>query len=346
MKRMPYLAMLMLMAIPGSGQSLPAEPQNTLPDITSTSTLVIVPTLVRSPAGQLVTNLVATDFRLTDNGVEQKASLEEIQHQPLSVVVLLQTGGAGPRQFQNYRDLGTMLDYMMGSSKHQVAVVTFDSQPEEMWSFTDNVDDLKDAFTNPGNGDGGAAILDAVNYGIDLLKHRPASSRRILLLFSQPQDDGSRARAKDVVERLGASNTTIYSITFSPEKTWLKEQFTKPRHESPLYQLSPNLPPLLHTFDWGTPLSVALKAVRQDTAAEVAELSGGEHLRFDDKRDLERQLAILANHIPNRYILSFRPSANVPGFHAINVQVLHHPQTTLDVAARSSYWVTGTTPNP
>ncbi len=57
MKGMLYLAMLMLMASPGLGQSAPAERQNSLPTITSTSTLVIVPTLVRSPTGELVTNL-------------------------------------------------------------------------------------------------------------------------------------------------------------------------------------------------------------------------------------------------------------------------------------------------
>jgi hypothetical protein len=57
-------------------------------------------------------------------------------------------------------------------------------------------------------------------------------------------------------------------------------------------------------------------------------------------------LAILANHIPNRYILSFRHSANVPGFHAIKVQVLDQPGTTLNVATRTSCWVGGTVPRP
>ncbi len=345
MKGILYLAALMLMAIPCLAQSIPSERENRQPDITSTSTLVIVPTLVRSPMGELVTNLGASDFRLTDNGVEQKVSIEEVERQPLAVVVLLQTGGAAPRQFQNYRGVDTMLNYMMGNSQHRIAVVTFDSQPEEIWDFTSNVDDLKDAFTSPGNGDGGAAIVDAVDYGIDLLKQQPASARRIILLFSQPQDDGSKAHAADVVRRLGESNTTIYSITFSPEKTWLKDQFTKPRHGNPPYQLSPNLPPLLFTFDLGTPLGVALKAMREDTAAEVADLSGGEHVRFDDKRDLEHQLSVLANHIPNRYTLSFRPSSNAPGLHTLKVQVVHQ-SISLDIAARTSYWSAGPVPHP
>jgi len=122
---MLYLGTLMLMATTSLSQSIPVELQNSQPTITSTSTLVIVPTLVRSATGELVTNLRASDFRLTDNGVEQRVSIEEVERQPLAVVVLLQTGGAAPRQFQNYGGVDTMLDYMMGSSKYQVAVCFF-----------------------------------------------------------------------------------------------------------------------------------------------------------------------------------------------------------------------------
>ena len=37
--------------------------------------------------------------------------------------------------------------------------------------------------------------------------------------------------------------------------------------------------------------------------------------------------------------LTFRPSSNEPGFHAIEVQVLHQPET-VTVKARESYWAT------
>jgi VWFA-related protein len=329
------VAALMLSAASAYAQ---ANRSATPPTIQSTANLVLVPTLVQSPAGELIETLKASDFRLTDNGVEQRVAIEPIERQPLAVVVLMQTGGAASRQFGYYAKLSTMLDYMLGSAAHRVALLTFDSQPETVTDFTANVASLKDYLAHPQPGDGGAAILDAVNAGIDQLQQQPPDRRRILILFSQPQDDGSRAHVEQVARRLGENNVTIYSVTFSPETTWLKDQFTKERHGNALYQLSPDQPRLLFTFDLGTPLGMALKAMRTNAAAAVASLSGGESVSFGDQHDLERQLAILANHIPNRYLLSFRPTSDQAGLHALVVRIPSQP--ALQVAARPSYWLT------
>ena len=330
-----HCALLLTLPFLSRAQS-PPPPAATL---SSTTTLVLVPTLVRSPAGDLLHTLSARDFRLTDNGVEQQLTLETTERQPLSVVVLMQTGGAAPRQFANYAHLTPMLEAMMGSSAYRVALVTFDSRPEEIWNFPSRVNGLTDAFTKPVPGDDGAAILDAIDYGITLLADQPPTSRRILLLLSQPQDAGSTAKPEEVVRRLGETNTTIYSVTFSPEKQWLKDQFTHERHEQRPYQLGPAGPTLLHTFDLGTPLKVALKAMQQDTAATVASLSGGEHMRFGNRAELEQEFNTLANHIPNSYTLSFRPTSQQPGLHTLKVEVLHQP-SPLEVSARTSYWST------
>ena len=330
-----WVAVLWLVAQAAMGQTPPSG------TIRSTSTLVVVPTLVQAGSGELVAGLQAKDFTLTDNGVEQKISLEELEHQPVAVVVLMQTGGAGARQFQNYRGLPAMLDHATSGSPRQVAMVTFDSRPEEASDFTDDVDDLKQDLTHPSPGDGGAAILDAVNYGIDLLDRQPAGTRRVLILLSQAHDDGSKARAEEVVDRLGETNTTICSVTFSPEKTWLKDQLTgaQERQENAPYEFSPGIV-LLHTFNLDGPARIALRAMRENTAAAIATLSGGESLGFDNRGDLDRQLSVLANHIPNRYTLTFRPTSNEPGLHTIRVQVPHQP-ATVTVKARESYWATG-----
>jgi len=330
-----HLAALCLLAQAAVGQSAPPE------TIRSTSTLVVVPTLVQGGSGELVSGLRATDFVLTDNGVEQKISLEEVERQPVAVVVLLQTGGAGARQFQNYRGLPAMLDHATSGSPRQVAMVTFDSRPEEASDFTDDVDDLKEDLTHPSPGDSGAAILDAVNYGIDLLDRQPAGTRRILILLSQTHDDGSKAKAEEVVHRLGETNTLICSVTFSPEKTWLKDQLTgaQERQANAPYEFSPGIM-LDHTFNLDGPARVALRAMRENTASTIATLSGGESLGFDNRNDLDRQLSVLANHIPNRYTLTFRPSSNEPGLHTIEVRVLHEPEP-VTVKARESYWATG-----
>ena len=308
------------------------------PDVTihARSMLVLVPALVRDGSGELVEGLKASDFRVTDNGVEQKVSLEPVPD-AMEILVLMQTGGAAARQFANYRTLSTMVGYLAGRSKYEAAVVSFDSQPEDIWDFTSDARALEDAFVHPVAGDHGAAVLDAVTYGVALLAKTPAARRRVIVLLSQPQDDGSKAKPEEVVRALGENNVTIFSVTFSPEKAWVKDQLAGDRHENAPYQIGPDHPPLLHTFDLSTPLMMAVRAMRTDVSAEIAKLSGGEAARFDDRRSLDEQLAAVANHIANRYVLSFRPTSDRPGFHGLTVQA-RGPEGLLHVSSREGYW--------
>lgn len=50
---------------------------------------------------------------------------------------------------------------------------------------------------------------------IGLLEHQPANFRRVILLLSQAVDDGGRTTAEELLRRLGESNTTTYSLSFS-----------------------------------------------------------------------------------------------------------------------------------
>jgi hypothetical protein len=88
------------------------------------------------------------------------------------------------------------------------------------------------------------------------------------------------------------------------------------------------------------PLEI-VKAMRKDAAAEVAALSGGEHLRFHDEQELERGLSIVARDIQSGYTLSFYPTSREVGCHAITVQVVPR-RPHLEVKSRASYWLGGT----
>ena len=297
----------------------------------------MVPTLVRSASGELVGDLKAEDFKLIDNGVEQKISVEKVEKQPIAVAVLMQTGGVAFRQFQNYSTMNMMLTLLPVSSSHRVGIVTFDSHPEEIWNFPPMADGLQYAFSHPASGDRGAAILDAVNLAIDMLQQQPASFRRIILLLSQAQDCGSKTSAADVVRHLGQSNTTIYSVTFSPKKGLPNAESSVPCDLTPINRLSSDRAPI-GTLQQSESLSAILKAMGDDTAAEVAALSGGGQVRLDSKNDLEHELSILANHFSKTYTLSFRPGSKEAGLHSIRVEAVGG-RGRLNVAARRIYWL-------
>jgi hypothetical protein len=227
-----------------------------------------------------------------------------------------------------------MIAELLGAAPNEVSIVNFDSQQEAASPFTTNVAEWGYAIDHPDAGDRGAAIFDSLAYGLDLLQKRPAGNRRAILLLSQEHDVGSKTPLKEVVREVGETNTAIYSVTFSAEKTAARQAFKDP---GPL-----NKP--LHVgegdyqayFNLSEPLRLILGAMSKNTSAEVATLSGGEWSGFDNAQELTQDLGVLANHLHNSYVLSFAPTSSEPGLHAIKVQLTHHPQ--LLVSARSSYW--------
>jgi hypothetical protein len=44
----------------------------------------------------------------------------------------------------------------------------------------------------------------------------------------------------------------------------------------------------------------------------------------------------IANHMPNRYMLSFQPRSPHPGFHSIALRLRDYPEVR--ITARKSYW--------
>jgi VWFA-related protein len=312
----------------------------------TTTTLVVVPTLVQTTGKEPVFSLTAEDFVLTDNGVAQKVTLEEETKRPLSLVVLMQTGGVARGQFASYANLETMLASLLGGAPNKVSVVNFDSRPEAASPFTSNVAEWRDAIDHPDQGDSGAAIFDGISFALELLKKEPVSNRRAILLISQEHDSGSKTQMKDIVRDLGETNTAIYSVTFSAEKTAARLALTDPAHVNPPISIVPsdgsvkayNDParPFQGYFKLDVPLKLIFGAMQKNLSAEVANLSGGESMSFDGRGELEEDMNALNNHIRNSYILSFSPTSAEPGLHTIKVRLARHPE--MMVSARTSYW--------
>jgi VWFA-related protein len=251
-------------------QTAPASP----PTISTRSTLVLVPALVRDKSGQLVYALNPDDFTLTDDGIPQKLHLEEDSGgEPLALVVLIEIGGAGAREFQNFSSIAPplppMLESIVGNVPHKIAVVAFDSQPTLLQNFTPDIDTAADAIRsltpdctrqhhlndcasplavrNVPLGDNGAAILDSIGFSVDLLRSQPLEYRRSILLISETLDRGSHSTLDDALRAINDTNTTIYSIGFSTGKSEAahyaaRELPTRPGGHAPQENHYPNPP--------------------------------------------------------------------------------------------------------
>ncbi|MGA7858492.1 MAG: VWA domain-containing protein [Terracidiphilus sp.] len=347
----------------------PAAPVSSPPSLRTQSTVVLVPALVRDPKGELVFTLKAADFRVTDDGIEQRLTLDDdTGGEPLALVIAVESGASAKDKLDSYRHLSSVIGAMVGAVPHRVAVVAFDSVPQVLLDFTPDVEKAGAALTGLRPGDKGGAILDALKFSVDLLRAQPPQYRRAILLISETLDHGSQARIDDVLRAISDTNTAIYTLAFSSGKS---EAAHYGSHELPfkktdggfaLENAYPNPPhgcmgkdpdpdatrnKAVQAYDCLTqlapPLALAKMAAIATTAAlqrnvpeTVARLTGGEYFKFENSRSLVRGMMNISNHLPNRYVLSFQPLSPHPGFHAVELKLNDHPG--LRVNARTGYW--------
>jgi len=347
-----------------SGQT---SPNSQVPTLTVGSNLVLVPVLVKTKAGKLVFSLTADDFILTDNGVPQPVQMEaDTLSQPLALAVIVQTGGLGASHLRDYRDLGAVLDAVIGGVQHHVAVIGFDSKPRLEQDFTADTDAATTAIAALQDGDPGAAILDALNFGINLLRDQPPAFRRAVLLLSETVDSGSQTSLEDAVRAVENTNTSIYSFGFSTTQAAVKHEASKlPSPGGSPYSNEPYAPggcmshdpkadPDAHgnrgvqaldcASDLIPPLRLARMAflaakdgIKRNVPKSVAQLTGGEYFAFKDATTLARHLITISNDVPNYYVLSFHPQSPHPGPHALELKVKDRPE--YEVRTRKGYWV-------
>jgi VWFA-related protein len=335
------------------------QSEATPPSLTVRTTLVMVPVLVTNQAGKVVFGLTADDFVVTDNGVPQQVGLDpETDSQPLALVIVVETGGAGARHLNDYQELNSILDALIGDVEHHVAVVGFDSAPHLVMPFSPRTADAAQQLSSLNEGDQGAAILDAVSFAVAQLRMQPANYRRAILLLSETIDQGSKTTLNEALRLISDTNTAMYSFAFSSTRAGVSHEASKLSNDTPgpahgcfsrqgadaeyeghyskqvldcIGQLAP--PVRLATMTFLT----ARNALRNKTAESIAQLAGGEFFRFHNAKDLKANLIAVSNDLPNYYVLSFRPTSVTPGLHALHVETKDRPH--LVAKARREYWI-------
>ena len=289
----------------------------------STSTFVLVPTWVRSSSGATVRNLRAEQFRLLDEGAPQNVLTIKTDDLPISLVILMQTGGSAAQKFSSYVDLPVLLDKILGGSEHEIMFVTFDSRIQQIWHFPAGSDGMIHALTHPHPGDNGAAIRDAVSFAVGQLQAEAGRFRRVVLLLSQDSDEGSKVSPRDLLEQLGTGSTVVHSIVFHARKA-------TEAHGNRLQGAA-------GTSRIPKPLARTLGELSNNTAAEIATVTGGDFAQFTDQRSFNSGFIDVSAAIGDAYMLGFQPNQHAPGFHRLRV-VVTAPRYSFNVLARSAYW--------
>ena len=326
------------------------------------SILVTVPVTVRNVNGEMVHNLESKDFRVTDNGAEQRITHFEMGGEPISLVVVVETSSRISPLLPQIRKMGILVSQQVTGPTGETAIVGFDDTVQTLLDFTNNADDVEHTMNRLKEGYSGSKLFDAMSKGVELLMNRAAPKageplrRRVMLVLSEAHDAGSEAKLGEVLRRAQLANVTIYTVGLSSTRADLQR---KPDYHAPISATPegtfgmPGPPGTVQTPTTGAQsqegvdlLALAVWAVQhakdQVTSHELeiaAVATGGAHVNTWKDRTIEKVIDEIGGELHSQYSLSYVPSdADSSGYHEIKVDV-DHPE--LQVRARPGYYLAG-----
>ena len=345
---------------PKPGQTVQQAPPDVQAKVKVQVALVNMPVTVRNAKGEMVHDLDAKDFRITDNGVEQKITHFDLGGDPLSLVILIETSSRIDPIFPEMRKTGILFTQTVMGPEGEAAVVGFNDAVDKLQDFTSDGDAIENVVTRLQPGTSGSRLYDAMAVGVDMLsarKPQPTADnpgrRRVMLVMSETVDSGSEAKLGEVLRKAQLANVTIYSVGLSTTRS---ELHSEPKHNQP----APIAPPGINTMppppgrapspgnestsEGVDLLGLAIWAVKhadnkvKDHAMEVAcTATGGAHLATYKDRSIEKAIDEIGGELHSQYTVSYAPTdTNAVGYHEIKVDV---DRKNLKVRARPGYYI-------
>ena len=172
--------------------------------------VILVPVEVQDRRGRFVDGLSPDDFDLFEDGIRQDASFFEASSMALDLVLAVDfsasmTAAMGPLRFAARHFIRELPEpARLGLIAFNDRTYVLARQEQDRAVLMQAVDVLPAPF-------GGTALLDAMNYALDL--HGDGQAHRVVVLFSDGDDRHSFSAVGAVEERIRASQATVYVVT-------------------------------------------------------------------------------------------------------------------------------------
>ena len=347
---------------PKPGIEVQQVPKNVPAKLRVQVALVNMPVTVRNSRGDMVHNLEAGNFHITDNGVAQQISHFDLGGDPITMVILIETSSRIEPLLPAMRKTGILFTQTVMGPTGEAAVVGFNDSVDKLQDFTTNADLIENTIAHLGGGTSGSKLYDAMAAGVEMLSGRPQATaekpgrRRVLMILSEATDDGSEAKLGEVLRQAQLANVTIYSVGLSTTSAELRH---KPKDTRP--QITPPgtfpMPPRPGTIQTPTSeenrygnidlMAAAVWAVQhihdqvKDHALEVAAIAtGGVHLSTFKDHSSEKAIDEIGGELHSQYSISYTPTgADAPGYHEIKVNVVRNDAKNLKVRTRPGYFL-------
>jgi Ca-activated chloride channel family protein len=268
----------------------------------------VVPSFVTVVDAQnrLVTDLTRDDFEVLDNGRPQEITIFDNEVRPFSVVVMLDTSVSMTHRLDDlYAGAEQFLLRLLPHDKG--AVGAFNDKVEFASGFTSDRNSLVSALKRLDFGNQ-TRLYDGVHASLDELEN--VEGRKVILLFTDGADFGSRLSSGRALERARNAEVMIYGIGLETE-FFNGQMVVRSKPDS-----------ILNRF---------------------ANETGGGYFDLKKDADLNTSFTRIAQELRSQYLLGFSPAALDGKVHKLEVRV---KRPGLKARSRRSYVASaeGTTP--
>ena len=291
----------------GQTQAPPAsQPQpNQSPNIQVQVNEVIVPITVTDEKGRFVSDLDQGDFRILDEGKEQKIRFfTRERSQPVVVGFLMDMSNASRLHWKNYQDaaIELVLNLLPGDKKYSGYLIAYANDAELLVNTTTDSEPIVEKLRKL-KPSGGAALYDAIYMACTsrkLVQGEPIEPRRVLVVIGDGHDNASKKTLDQVLEVAQRNLVTIYGVSTvafgfnnEDEKNLIKlAEETGGRVEYPLQGVYSDVSGFL-----STPSDEGNYALKVGTGGYASALANG----------MFKAIANVAGEVTTQYIIRYIP---------------------------------------
>lgn len=189
--------------------SVPAQDDDEI--INVESSIVVLNATVTDLRGKPVTGLKQNQFRVLEDGQEQKVDFFEAEETPFAAVILMDTSGSMEGGISMARSAA--INFLDGLRTDDVtAIYNFDSKVSLVQDFSNSRDIVENIFNLKASG---MTVLNDAIYQAALELGKRSEKRKAIIVLSDGADTKSGRSADKALKAAIAVNATIYTIDMS-----------------------------------------------------------------------------------------------------------------------------------
>lgn len=268
--------------------------------------LVTMPVSVLDRDGRFISGLQQRDFRIFENGVEQRVDYFQSVEQPFTVVLMIDVSPSTAFKIDEIHD-GAIAFVNQLRPADRVMVIAFDDRVRVLSQPTNNRQVLRQAIYQAQFGDG-TSLYEAVDHVIRRELAR-ISGRKAVVLFTDGVDTTSRyANYQSTIADVEEVDALFYPIRYNTQSQYGNRTRTRRR--------APDMDDWIGIILGGGNISVGrgpAGSSREEYETgrryleTLAQNSGGRKFEADSVYNLEASFAGIAEELRRQYSLGYYP---------------------------------------